>query len=124
MNRKLFFCLFTLLPFCVTLADNSNFRDWDSEDVVGIYIEITKYEASQNGFDESYNDGYTTRYFEKVKVEEGLYEIELNQKIDSKFWSIMFSNLFIKFRYYPILLMLDEGILDWDGYSGVFYKEP
>ena len=28
------------------------------------------------------------------------------------------------FRYNPYLYKWDEGILEWDGYSGTFYKKP
>ena len=30
----------------------------------------------------------------------------------------------MKFRYNPYLYKYDEGVLDWNGYDGIFYKEP
>lgn len=105
-------------------ADNQEYQKWEHEDVVGIYKEISKYEAQKEGYDISYEDISEVRYFNKVRLDEGLYEVEVYEKVDSKFWSVHYTQYFLRFRYNPFLFKFDEGILDWNGYDGVFYKKP
>ena len=64
------------------------------------YIEVSKAEA------EKYNDylEFDDRYFVKTKMRNGIYEIEIGDKIDSKFYQIRHSDYFMLFRYSPYLL--------------------
>lgn len=95
-----------------------------NEEVVGIYKEISVYEAMDYGYSEEFEDGDETKYFTKVRLDEGLYEVEVKEKVSSRFWGINYTSYFMKFRYNPYLYKYDEGVLDWDGYDGFFYKEP
>lgn len=108
----------------VAYAQEAEYKKWDDHDVKGLYKEVSKKEASENWNSISFGDGSDTRYFIPVKQKSGVYEIEVYEKVDSKFWSIHYSSLFILFRYNPYLYKFDEGILEWDGYSGTFYEEP
>ena len=116
-------CLFVILPTTMVKADDS-YTDWDDHDVVGLYIEISKSDAQKYGFDEMFGEGSNARFFEKARIDSGLYEIEVYDKVDSRFWGIRGTKIFIKFRYNPFLYNYDEGVLDWDGYSGTFYEKP
>lgn len=113
-----------LLPCMQLRAEDLEYKDWDHEDVVGIYEEISAYEAFDYGYDMKFEDGDNVRYFSRVRIKSGVYEVEVKEKIDSKFWGIAYTSYFMKFRYNPYLYRYDEGILEWDGYDGVFYKEP
>ena len=122
MKTKLILSLFLLsFSFVFIKADEySNYREWEHEDVVAAYEEVSKEYAKGYGFDEVYED----RYFIKVNLEEGIYKVEVRDKVDSKFWGIAYSKFFIKFRYNPYLYNFDEGVLEWSWGSGVFYKKP
>lgn len=119
--------LFLFLLSCTLIhADDeyNNYKEWDDTSVKGIYVEISQTEAQENGYDEYFTDGDGYRYFEKVKVSEGLYKIEVKEKVDSKFWGVAHTKLYIKFSFNPFLFKFDEGVLEWDGYNGNFYKKP
>lgn len=123
-EKKLFLLCFILCVPYMVYADEKNYTNWEHEDVVGIYTEISNMEAKRQGYDESYDDGDVVRYFTKVRLSEGKYEVEVSEKVDSKFWSIRGTAYFMKFRFNPYLYRFDEGILVWNGWDGVFYKKP
>lgn len=114
------------IPDANCVYDYDDYKNWSHEDVIALYVEISEDEAKRNGFDESYSSYPEVRYFKKCKVSSGLYEVEVYDKIDSKFWSIRYTSpkIFMKFRYNPFLFKFDEGLLDWDGSDGVFYQKP
>lgn len=93
-----------------------DFKEWDKHDVKAVYVEI----SSEKDADETFDD----RYFEKTKLKPGTYEIVIGEKVNSKFWKIRNTNLFIYFRFNPFLFRFNKGVLDWNGYNGDFYKEP
>lgn len=106
--------------------NDNNYKNWSHEDVVALYVEISEDEAKRNGFDESYPSYSKVRYFQKCRLSSGLYEVEVYDRVDSHFWGIHYTSpkMFMKFRYNPYLYNFDEGLLEWDGYDGVFYKKP
>ena len=124
MKNLLLVFVMLLVPLTILKAENSEYQDWENEEVVGIYKEISVYEAMDYGYSEEFEDGDETRYFTKVRLDEGLYEVEVKEKVSSRFWSINYTRYFMKFRYNPYLYKYDEGVLDWNGYDGIFYKEP
>ena len=124
MKNLLLVFVMLLVPLTILKAENSEYQDWENEEVVGIYKEISVYDAMDYGYSEEFEDGNETRYFTKVRLDEGLYEVEVKEKVSSRFWSINYTKYFMKFRYNPYLYKYDEGILDWNGYDGIFYKEP
>lgn len=124
MKNLLLVFVMLLVPLTILKAENSEYQDWENEEVVGIYKEISVYEAMDYGYTEEFEDGNETRYFTKVRLDEGLYEVEVKEKVSSRFWSINYTRYFMKFRYNPYLYKYDEGVLDWNGYDGIFYKEP
>lgn len=124
MKNLLLVFVMLLVPFTILKAENSEYQDWENEEVVGIYKEISVYEAMDYGYSEEFEDGNETRYFTKVRLDEGLYEVEVKEKVSSRFWGINYTRYFMKFRYNPYLYKYDEGVLDWNGYDGIFYKEP
>jgi hypothetical protein len=116
----------SIVPFGTLRADEyDNYQEWEEHDVVGVYVEISRDYAKAYGFDEVFDEGSSSaRYFEKVRLEEGAYKIEVYDKVDTRFWGIRFTKYFIKFRYNPYLYNYDEGVLEWYGYSGTFYEKP
>lgn len=75
--------------------------------IKSFYIEIPEYEAKQNGFDERYGD----RFFKKTKLENGVFEIEVGDKIDSNFYGINLTKYFMLFQYNPYLFKWDKGYI-------------
>lgn len=116
----------SIVPFGTLRADEyDNYQEWEEHDVVGVYVEISRDYAKDYGFDEVFEEGSSSaRYYEKVRLEEGAYKIEVYDKVDTRFWGIGFTKYFIKFRYNPYLYNYDEGVLEWNGYSGTFYEKP
>lgn len=108
-------------PTMTTSSDEwDNYEKWEEHDVTGVYIEI-----SENEKDDYYSvEEYDDRYFVSTKLKSGLYKVEMKDKVDSRFWGLAYSSLFIKFRFNPFLFKFDEGVLDWNGYNGTFYKKP
>ena len=121
---NLMICFLAILPTTMLRADDSHYTEWEEHDVVGLYVEISISEAKNYGFDEVYGEGSDARYFEKVRIDSGVYEVEVYNKVDSRFWGIRGTKLFMKFRYNPYLYNYDEGVLEWDGYDGTFYEKP
>lgn len=108
--------IFFLLPLMMLAQDEPKYKQWDSEDVKSLYSEVD----NEDDADEIFDD----RFFEKRHLEGDVYEIEVIEKVDTKFWKIRGANLFLYFRRNPYLYKYDEGILEWDGRDGVFYKKP
>ena len=115
---KLVLCLILIAIPLIVLAQSKEpeYKKWDSHDVKSVYVEVEEEEDADVEFDE--------RFFEKKKLSSGVYEIEVIEKVDSKFWKIRGSNLFLYFRYNPYLYKYDEGILEWSGSDGIFYQKP
>ena len=110
--KKLFLLLLILVPMYAMA---------DSHVVKAVYIEI---EPEDREYYSSYIE-VDDRYFVKTKLESGLYEIEIGDKLDSKFYAIRYSKYFLEFRYTPYLYKFDEGILKIEnGYdAGKFIEE-
>lgn len=79
----------------------------EKHEIKAFYVEISESEAKSYGFDETFDD----RYFVKTRLQDGLYEVEVGDKLDSKFYAIRFTKFFMLFRYTPFLFKYDEGII-------------
>jgi hypothetical protein len=79
-----------------------------------------------NSLDEEGNDinNRTIIYFVPTKVKDGVYKIEIYEKVSSKLWQIKGTNIYMYFRYNPYLYRFDEGVLAVSYSSGIFYKKP
>ena len=93
--------LFLLFFFCAISAFA------EKHDIKAFYVEISELDAKRSGFDETFDN----RYFVKTRLEEGLYEVEVGDNLDSKFYGIRFTKFFMLFRYSPYLYKFDEGII-------------
>ena len=111
------FMLFMLWFPLQLLAQEPEYKKWDNHDVKGVYIEVEDEDDAdieENG-----------RYFQKYRrLSSDIYEVEVSEKVSSKLWKIKGTKFFMFFRYNPYLYKYDEGILDWGGYDGTFYKKP
>lgn len=142
MLKKILFII-GLVLFISSATNAQNYKEWDSHEVVRFYerkqITLAKNEYINldsdalndegNTFSKSriyYDDTYNGQliYFIPKKVNRGLYEIEVIEKISSKFWQIKGMNLYMLFRFNPFLFKWDEGILDASSSNGTFYKKP
>lgn len=138
MLKKLFIIGLVLIISNATNAQD--YRKWESHDIVRYYekkeITLKKNEyinLDDNILDENGEPVYENRidyddtsfgqvtYFAPTKVKNGLFEVEVNEKISSKLWQVRRLNLYILFRFNPFLFKWDEGMLDTS--SGTFYKK-
>lgn len=101
------------------------YKKWDSHDVIRFY-EKKEITLEYNSLDKDGNEIYdrTIVYFIPTKVKDGVYEVEVSEKISSKLWQIRGTNVYMYFRYNPYLYKFDEGILEVSYSSGTFYKKP
>jgi hypothetical protein len=139
INRLIVFSLF----FSTLNVAAQEYKKWEQHDVKGFYqkhqINLSKNEYINIDFDALDDDGnsiYSSRieykdtefgeftYFTKIKVNDGLYDIEVYEKVNSKLWQVKGKNIYLLFRYNPYLYKWDEGILEVSYRDGVFYKKP
>jgi hypothetical protein len=116
-----------VLIFLVSLSTTSfaqQYKEWDEHDVVKFY-EKKEISLEYNSLDENGDDMYDTdiTYYVPTKLKDGVYEIEVYDKVSSKLWQIKGTNTYMKFRYNPYLYKWDEGILEVSYNSGTFYKK-
>lgn len=110
------FAILLMFPFTL-MAQDPEYKKWESHDVKGLYIEIEN--ENDADFEE---DG---RYFQRTKrLSRGEYEVEVNEKVSSKVWKIKGTKFYILFRFNPFLYKFDKGVLEWTGSNGTFYKKP
>lgn len=120
--QLLFLLLFT--SFSSSIFSQS-YKKWEAHDVVRFY-EKKEIALDYNSLDKDGNDLYdsTLTYFVPSKIKDGVYEIEVYEKISSKLWQIKGTNTYLLFSYTPYLYKYDEGILEVSYSSGTFYKKP
>jgi hypothetical protein len=136
--------LFTLLLIFTSLnLSAQEYKKWEQHDVKGFYekhqVILAKNEYVNIEYDAIDKDGnsiYSTRieykdteygefiYFAKTKLNSGLYEIEVYEKVNSKLWQVKGKNIYLFFRFNPFLFKWDKGVLDVSYNDGVFYKKP
>lgn len=90
----------------------------EEHDVIAIYkkIDLDYGTLDEDGEDISF-------IFVKTSLRNGIYEIEIGDKITSTLYEIRSTNLYLKFRFSPFLYKFDEGILEWSYNSGTFYEK-
>lgn len=99
MRKSLLALVLVLLGRSLAFADGS--------DVRAFYVETDRADAVSR-YDHLEFDG---RYFIKTSLDKGIYEIEVGEKLDSKFYAIRDTKYFMYFRYSESLYKYDEGIL-------------
>lgn len=92
------------------------YKRWESHDIEAIY---EKKELDYETYDE--NGDEISFILVKCDLESDNYEVEIGDKISSYIYEIKDSDLYLKFNYSTYLNSYDEGVLVWDGYSGVLY---
>lgn len=111
-----------------TNISNSVYNDWDDTTVEGFYVELdcdTEEEAERIS-ERKYLGEYieiSGDYYAKVSIRSGTYKIELDSKVDSRFFEIRNTCVFVLFRSSG-LSRGDEGILDVWSDRGRFYEKP
>jgi hypothetical protein len=132
-----------LLTFSSLNLFAQEYKKWEQNDVKGFYekhqinLKNNEYiEIENDAIDKDGNSIYSSRigyndtyygefiYFTKIKVKSGQYEIEVNEKVNSKLWQVRGKNLYLHFRFNPFLFKWDEGVLEVSYNNGVFYKKP
>lgn len=100
----------------------------DANGIKEFYVEASRSEA-ERAYDYLEKDG---RYFVKVKLEEGIFEVEVRDRLDSDFYEIKNAEyrfndvrLFVRFRYSPFLYKYDKGFVKISNSfdAGQFYKK-
>jgi hypothetical protein len=102
------------------------YKKWEGHDVIRFY-EKKEITLDYNSLDKEGNDinDRTITYFVPTKVKDGVYEVELYEKVSSKLWQIKGTNIYLYFRYNRYFLYkFDEGILEISYFSSTFYKKP
>jgi hypothetical protein len=124
-KMKTHLLLILLFTFFSSDLFAQNYEKWEDHDVVRFY-EKKEMTLDYNSLDKDGNDIYDTEitYFLPTKVKDGIYEVEVDEKINPKLWQIKGTNIYILFRYNPYLYKYDEGILKVSHSSGTFYKKP
>lgn len=115
--------LMSLIFFTTTLF-GQQYKEWEEHDVVKFYEkkEITlEYNSLDENGEEMYDNEIT--YYVPTKLKDGVYEVEVYDKVSSKLWQIKGTNIYMKFRYNPYLYKWDEGVLEVSYNSGTFYKK-
>jgi len=123
MNIKNSLLMF-LVFLSTSVAFGQEYKEWEDHDVVKFYEkkEITlDYDSLDENGDDMYDNEIT--YYIPTKIKDGVYEIEVYDKVSSKLWQIKGTNTYLKFRYNPYLYKWDEGILEVSYNSGTFYKK-
>lgn len=113
---------FTFLS--TSVAFGQQYKEWEDHDVVKFYEKkeiILDYDSLDENGDDMYDNEIT--YYIPTKIKDGVYEIEVYDKVSSKLWKIKGTNTYMKFRYNPYLYKWDEGILEVFYNSGTFYKK-
>lgn len=122
MKRELLFIVsFVILSFNLFAQQ---YKEWDDHDVVRFY-EKKEITLESNSLDEDGNDIYdrTITYFVPTKVKDGIYEVEVSEKVSSNLWQIKGTNIYMYFRFNPFLFRFDEGVLEVSYSSGTFYEK-
>ncbi len=101
-----------------------DYLDWDYYFVTDIFV---RYEPKRRTVDK---DGERVWYlYEAVDgFESGVYDIELGAKemmiYGKDLYNVRGTETYLEFSYDPFLQIFDEGVLVWNGGSGVFYVKP
>lgn len=93
--------------------------EWEEHEITGIYTQAQSLEDIKRSDCIKINDDY----YIPARVKNGTYDIEIGDKVDSKFYNIRNTQLYFMFRYTPYLYKFDEGYAEIYNNKGTFYKE-
>lgn len=116
--------LLILLTSFATTSFGQEYKEWENHDVVKLY-EKKEISLEYNSLDENGDDIYDNNitYYVPTKIKDGVYEVEVYDKVSSKLWQIKGTNIYMKFRYNPYLYKWDKGVFEVSYNSGTFYKK-
>lgn len=111
----------TLIPsllICLLSFHINSVEAQEEHDVVAVYekIDLDYGTLDENGEEISF-------ILVKTNLKNGMYSIEIGDKINSTIYGVRGSDLYLEFRYSPYLYRFDEGVLEWSYGSGTFYEE-
>ena len=113
-----------------TDSDEDNYEDWETEDIEGFYVKLDDCETDEQAeyiSEEYYSGDYIDEggyYYAKTTVKSGVYEVELGDRINSKFFKIRGTDCYIRFKWMTSLWRWDEGVMDVWNSKGTFYIKP
>lgn len=93
--------------------------EWEEHEITGIYKKAQSLEDIKRSDCIKINDDL----YIPARVKNGTYDIEIGDKVDSKFYGIRNTQLYFMFRYTPYLYKFDEGYAEIYNNKGIFYKE-
>lgn len=102
----------------------NDFHNWESESVYHFYAEFSAYNDEDAEEKHYFYKKVGDRYFYEINLGYNAYQVEIEYKLDYKFYKLKGSNTFLEFSYEPYLSRWDEGVLDCSGSNGTYYKKP
>lgn len=111
-------------------SNDDDYHDWDTEEIVGFYVKLDDCETDEEAeyiSDYYYEGEYIEEgwdYYAKASLSSGLYEVELGDKVNSRFFKIDGSDYYVRFKWSTSLWKWDEGIMDVWNNKGTFYIKP
>ncbi|MDE6231582.1 MAG: hypothetical protein K2M37_08195 [Muribaculaceae bacterium] len=102
----------------------NDFHNWENEDVRQFYAEFSAYNDDDAEDKHYFYKKVDDRYFYEINLGFDAYEVEIEYKLESKFYKVKGSNVFLEFIFEPFLSRWDEGVMDCSGGHGTFYKKP
>ena len=119
MIRLRYLFIIFILFLCIKIQAQI-YKDWNKHSITSIYEKIHLDSGTLD------DDGEEIEFvLVPTKLDEGVYEIELGDKLGTNVYQILGTELFIKFQFNPFLYKWDKGVLEWNGYySNSFYEAP
>lgn len=102
----------------------NDFHNWEEEYVMHFYAEFSAYNEEEAEEIYYFHKNVDDRYFHEINLGHDAYEVEIEYKLESRFYKIKGCNVFLEFRVDPYLSRGDEGVLECSGERGTFYKKP
>lgn len=111
-------------------SSNDYYENWETEDIEGFYVKLDNCKSDEQAeyiSDQYYTGEYIEEgwdYYAKTSVNSGIYEIELDDRINSKMFKIRGTDCYIRFKWSTSLWRWDEGVMDVWNSRGTFYIKP
>lgn len=110
-------------------AKKNDWHNWESEEIKDFYIEIECNSSDEaENISERYSNGdYLEeygRYFIPTDVRNGVYEVEISEKVTNRLYKLRGTEIFVYFKWNTSLWKWDEGVMDVWNNHGSFYKKP
>lgn len=121
MKQKLL--LSATLLFFTSCLFAQQYKRWERHQIARFYekVEIRLDMHSLDKEGEEIYDSYLV-FYSPIELEDGVYEIEMGDRVNSKLWRIEGTDIYILFRHNPFLIWGDDGVLEVY-YSNAFFYE-